>query len=420
MMDKTASIKPFFKKLNFFLFSTLVFLVPIIFTYNTNELYEFPKMFFVYILGFTIITLFVVNRVLNAKPIKFPPMLVLFYVLGNILSAIFSKYLYTAVWGYYTRFNGGLISAFIFFGLFIVAINEFKKEDLENLFKIFLVTLVPISMYGIFQHFGLFGVDSNVRVYSTFGQPNWLASYIGMLLPLTFYYYLKEDLELFWFVVFVLGFSSMWFTYSMSGLLGFILGIIVLIALNLKIVAKEKKKVLVLFATTIIIAATNLGVFQQRLKDVFTDIKRDIGSRIIVYAQEPSYNLSDTGFIRIGLWRATLNMIFSSPKNVLLGVGPEAFPYEFQPFRNRELNYSSEWNFVFNNAHNYYLEIWANLGLVGLVPYLGILFFSIKRRHYLITPVLVSLYVSNLFSWLTVSTALLFWLLLAYLELDKK
>ena len=89
-------------------------------------------MFFVYILGTTIITLFIANRILTARSIKFPPTIVLVYVLGNVLSAVFSKYLYTAVWGYYTRFNGGLVSTAVFFGLFVVAINEFTKKDFET------------------------------------------------------------------------------------------------------------------------------------------------------------------------------------------------------------------------------------------------------------------------------------------------
>ena len=113
-------------------------------------------------------------------------------------------------------------------------------------------------------------------------------------------------------------------------------------------------------------------------------------------------------------------MATSSPKVLFVGTGPETFPYAFQPFRTKILNYSSEWDFVFNKPHNYYLEILATMGILGLVSY-GILMFKVLRtKHPFLVPSLVSLFVSNIFGWPTVATTLVFWIYLAVFDMRQE
>jgi O-antigen ligase len=104
---------------------------------------------------------------------------------------------------------------------------------------------------------------------------------------------------------------------------------------------------------------------------------------------------------------------------MIIGTGPETFPYEFQKFRPPELNYSSEWDFVFNKPHNYYLELLTTIGAVGTLFYLLIVFKSMGSGDKFYVPGLVAFYVTNVFGWPTVTTALLFWLFLAGIEQDK-
>ena len=169
-----------------FLILLLVFLTPLIFTSDTNELYEFPKMFFVYILGATVIFLFMVGNIVKAKFLRIPPLYVTVFIISYLVSTIFSSHIYTSVWGYYTRFNGSLISVLILFGLYVVILNLFSETDFKSVFFILSLTTLPVSLYSIYQHFQ--GIQ---RVYSTFGQPNWLAAYIVIILPLLFDNYLK-------------------------------------------------------------------------------------------------------------------------------------------------------------------------------------------------------------------------------------
>jgi hypothetical protein len=193
---------------------------------------------------------------------------------------------------------------------------------------------------------------------------------------------------LLWLGITVLGFAGLWFTYSLSGILGFGIGITSLLYIfrTKLLTGLENRnnvyKLLFLLLVCELIAVTNLGIFKLRIMDSFDDVKKMFSSQNqLVYAQESTTaaeqpliqrNLSDPGYIRGGMWLGTAQLIFHSPKTVLIGTGPETFPYAFQFYRPKQLNYSSEWNFVFNKPHNYYLELASEQGLIGLGLYLAL------------------------------------------------
>ena len=116
------------------------------------------------------------------------------------------------------------------------------------------------------------------------------------------------------------------------------------------------------------------------------------------------------------MWKSTVDLIFSSPKIFLIGAGPETFPYVFQKFRESSLNYSSEWSYILNKPHNYYLEVFSEKGIIGLLIYLYVVIYTLRSKNFLLTPALFGFYITNIFSWPTVSTSLVFWIMLAYLN----
>ena len=403
------------------LINVLVFFTPLVFVTNTNELYEFPKIYFVYFIGITIFLVFCILLLFSKVKVRFPSLPVLFYLSAAIISTIFSSHLYTSVWGYYTRFNGGLISIMVFVGIYLVFSSALKKDNISNILSLLTINSIPVSIFGISQHYA--GVT---RIYTTIGQPNWAAAYIAMIIPLTiFRYFRANDRGVFLFgVIYLLEFACLWFTYSISGFLGFSASMIVLFVLNRKEFLNKRVfvKAVPIVVLSVLIAVLNLGVFRQRIEDILIDVRKVAFTS--VYALENvsavSNNLSDPGFIRTGLWEGTLKLATSSPKVLLVGTGPETFPYAFQPFRPKVLNYSSEWDFVFNKPHNYYLEILATMGILGLVSY-GILMFKVLRtKHPFLVPSLVSLFVSNIFGWPTVATTLVFWIYLAVFDMRQE
>ena len=414
-----------FDKLIFYLFVVLVFFSPLIFTTSTFELFEFPKTFFLYLLGSTIISLYLIKKIrewkipiINLKSTTNILILVLLFI--NIASTLLSSHPYTSIWGYYTRFNGGLISTIIYVFLYFISTEILTKKDFERLLNVSLLSLMPVCVYAVLQHFSqitnIYKTDPSIRVFSTFGQPNWLAVFIGMLLP-TIILKFDKAMPYLWFLIYTLAFSALWFTYSISGLLGFFVGVIYLLLLRKNELKNNFKIYFALAFISITIAILNPGIFRGKMLDVVTDIKKIITlNKPVFAASEPVYKISDTGSIRSGLWGGTLNLISNNYKTFFIGTGPQTFPYEFQKFRPQAMNYSSEWDFVFNKPHKYYLELWSDMGVFTLIVYLAVLMYLIKSKNSTYAPGLLALYVSNIFGWPTVATNILFFIFIAGMQ----
>lgn len=393
------------KKTIYYFFLALAFVTPLVFSSQTIELYEFPKMFFVYFLGSTIIFLYLVYLVFLGKTKKFtrPNYFVLGYFLTIVISTVFSSHLYTSLWGYYSRFNGGLVSYIIFFGLYLVGINFLSEKDKESLKDVFCLGLLPVALYGLFQ------ISESPRIFSTLGQPNWLAAYIIFLLPL-----LLERITIsknllkkaFWVFTFVISLICLWFTRSLSGLLGFGFAALFLAwHFRKKVLNKWGLGALVLI---VLLTVANFKYLSERVSDA-----------LVLSTNPQDYQISDPGLIRLGLWQGSLEMAFSDPKTFLLGRGPETFPYQFPFYRKDFLNYTSEWSFILNKPHNFYLEILVESGVFSLLFYLGIMAYSLRQKNFYLAAGFSAFYVSNFFSWPTVSTSLIFWLWLVFLAKKK-
>lgn len=410
-------------------FYLLVFLTPFIVGRATNEIFEFPKTFFVYFLGTLLILLSVVDHAVTdgkqgwAKQSS----VVSLFAFSFILSSFFSSHHYTSLWGYFSRFNGGLISILIFYGIYSCAL--YLKPNLLSLLKIVALTMVPVSLYSILQHYGLGGqwvLDTRIRAFSTLGQPNWLAAYGAVVIPIVLYLLIHSENiknKAGWYILAFLAFCGFWFAYSISGIIGLAVSTSAFVVLNLKEIKRNVRILLLLVIICGIFAILNPGIFVNRVKDSYTVITNINESETKSENPAPNdntkYQISDSGYIRKYIWTGTIKLWLSSPKTILVGTGPETFPYEFQPYRPAPLNYSSEWNYILNKPHNYYLELLAQNGLTGLVIYLIIIFLVLKSRHPVVTPALTGLFITNFFGWPTVSTSLLFWVLLSYLFFNK-
>ncbi|MFA5776377.1 MAG: O-antigen ligase family protein [Patescibacteria group bacterium] len=423
------------------LLQCLVFITPFVFVQNTNELFEFPKMYFVYLVGSTLVMVSIVmTNKSDVFKADFSKLLGLF-VGSFIVSTIFSAHLYTSVWGYFSRFDGGLISILIFFGIYWS--TKRIQPSTPQILRIVALTVLPISVYAILQHFGLGGKwesDTTTRAFSTFGQPNWYSAYCAMVLPIILYLGLEEKIrwisKVGWLLLFIFGFSGFWYSYSVSGILGLTVSMCLLLAFNFDAVKRSWSTLVVVTSICLLFAFLNPGIFKQKINDAFTDTITPLlrVDKIDTVTQAPAgfsvervgggrddgsgYAVTDSGFIRKGIWRGALNLAISSPKTFLIGTGPETFPYEFQKFRPASLNYSSEWNYILNKPHNYYLELLTQNGIIGLVIYLAIVIKVLLTKHRFLAPALFGLFITNIFSWPTVSTSLLFWVFLALLTID--
>ena len=110
-------------------FYALFALVPLAFTSVTSELFEMNKMWLVWILTIIIATSWIIKMVLQKKilfcrtPLDIPIGL---FLLSQIISTIFSLDPHVSLWGYYSRFNGGLLSITSYILLYYAFLSNFK------------------------------------------------------------------------------------------------------------------------------------------------------------------------------------------------------------------------------------------------------------------------------------------------------
>lgn len=352
------------------------------------------------------------NFILNRRKRPFF-LAVILYFLIIFLTLIFSSHPYTSFWGYYTRFHGGLASLICYVLLFFILGFQLHNNsiNLKKLFYALFISAFLVALYGALQHFGIdkhyWVQDSQARVFSFFGQPNWLSSWLIMIFPPLFIFWRKAK----GYAKYLLGglmiliFLTFYFTYSFSGILGIFSA---LFCLFFFVSQRNWKKISLYFLPFIFFFCIVLifipGVLSMKFEEVYYDLFSS-GSR--------------TTKIRLLVWKGTLDYIFSSPKVFLIGSGPETFAYSFLPFRLQEMNYTQEWDFLFNKAHNEFLNFWATTGTLGLVTYLYLIVIFLMRMlkaskplHISFGAAIIGFLVTNFFGFSVVGTALLFWLYL--------
>jgi O-antigen ligase len=460
-MFDSEKIASYFDKAIKYTFYVLIFFTPIIFTSINYELFEFPKMLLVYA-GAATVGLFWIGKSVFEKKISFAKTIlfwpIILFLTANLFSTFFSVDTHTSIFGYYSRFNGGLLSTFAYLILFFALVSNFKKADTIRLLFIGLASSLIVALWGIPSHFGadptcklLFGrwtsscwtaeFDPTKRIFSTLGQPNWLAAYLSLYIPLSLAFLLrskKQNLKLLFFASAIILFWAFLLTNSRSAALGLFSGLLIFGGIYLWLLAKEGFKhikfsnnhywILGIFLTFVIVTFLFGSSLLGRVGEIGPLKRFLIPPQPASQSQAPTTQTAlatggtESGQIRLIVWRGAFEIFKHYP---LFGSGVETFAYTYYNYRPQEHNQTTEWDFLYNKAHNEYLNYLATTGLFGFLAYLsiivGFLYFSAKKiikkasdsESLIIAGILagyVSYLVQNFFGFSVVAIALLFFL----------
>jgi putative inorganic carbon (hco3(-)) transporter len=441
------------KKINwqqviFFLFNFLVLATPFVFTFVNDELFEFNKMLFIYAMTILVFITWALREIAHKKfffkktALDIP---ILLFLLSQILATIFSIHQRTSLIGYYSRLNGGLLSTLTYITLYYALVSNLEKRHVLSIIKTALLGGILVSLYAIPEHFGLspscilinqtfdtscWIQDVQSRVFATFGQPNWLAAYLIALIPIIWAMVANKmpnnkklarrtDSILccpYEIITGLLMTIALIFTKSKSGFLGLGAALFFLICVYLinKFKIKIKKR---LFLFLVIPIITLVFYFSNSLFFNSTDINSGTKS----------------GEIRTIVWKGALKVWQRYP---IFGSGVETFAYSYYLDRPLEHNLVSEWDFLYNKAHNEFLNLLATTGIFGLLSYLFLLsstfwlvfknYKKLNPKSYILHPTsqpltlgllsgLLAISVSNFFGFSTVMTNLLLFLYLAFI-----
>ncbi len=460
-------------------FYLLFFLTPFMFASNTSELFEFNKMWTVYILTILIGASWLSKMVLakdfriQKTPLDFP---ILLFVLSQVIATVYSLDTHVSLWGYYSRFNGGLLSVLSYVTLYYAFVSnfietnesyergtKFAQDDkriatVKRLLIVSLVSGTMVALWGLPSHFGydptclLFRGKLNVecwtdqfkptvRIFSTLGQPNWLAAYLAILIPIALAFATtnsksetrnpKQNLNnknskqfehsnlkiwnLFrnskfrfsaFSVLIALLYICLLFTLSQSGFVGLWVGIAFFLLFFFLFTAKQcnykiptlikNKSVKLVFFTMFLLLITTFFVdipiwqLQQytfsNLKErytqpsqitsvptVTTTTQSAVSPTPVPNKQESAATFetggggTDSSKIRLHVWQGAID---AWKQNIFFGTGLETFAFAYYRFKPTGHNLTSEWDYLYNKAHNEYLNFLATTGSVGLGTYL--------------------------------------------------
>ncbi|HLR34476.1 MAG TPA: O-antigen ligase family protein [Tissierellales bacterium] len=247
-------------------------------------------------------------------------------------------------------------------GFSFVIINSIKnKKDLNMVLVTIVATATLVSLFGIFQH--RFGVtmeegwidkasnpDLIARVFSVFGNPNIMAEYLIMIIPISlalFWDTRKFTKKIFFLIITLILTIGLLLTYSRGGWVGFAFSIFFFIFL-------VEKRLLLLAIPLVLLSLYFLPP--------------SIMNRIMTIGK-----LTDSSnFSRLKIWEVTLEII---KENWMIGVG-----FGYLPFKQV---FDSKTTMGMQHSHNTYLEVLVELGIGGFIIFTLLIFlfykFGIKK-----------------------------------------
>ncbi len=386
-------------------FYSLFFLVPLVMTPWNFELFEYNKMMLVYVLTIIITASWLIKMVLAKKFLfkrTFLDIPLIIYLSSQLISTVFSIDRHTSLWGYYSRFHGGLLSTISYLLLYYALVTNLDKKRILNSIYWLLSSAVVVSIYAVLEHFGHsfsclmfegnFGVgcwvqDVQNRVYATMGQPNWLAAWLIALIPITWAFAINlklktKNLKLyFYYSLSALFYLTLLYTKSRSALAALAPTYLIFWGLVFWI---SKPKIRTPLKHFLIISGILIFITLQAglpfLAPSLQNIIKKVSLAPLAFAQTSAEQPTPTPIIpevvrggtesqtiRNIVWKGAIDIWKHYP---LFGSGVETFAYSYYNFRPVEHNLVSEWDFLYNKAHNEYLNIAATTGTFGLLSYL--------------------------------------------------
>lgn len=389
-----------------FLYYSLFLLTPVLVFSGTSELFEFNKMHFIYLVALAVGALWTLDMIRRRKLliVNTPYDVGLgVFILAHVVSFFFSIDKHVSLVGYYGRLNGGIISLIAYIVLAYAFAVYMKKEHVLRLLKLSVAAAVMVVLIGLPGWFGhdtlcyLFArIPTNTcwtaqfkpaeRMFSTIGQPNWLAAYVGANLFIALGLYANSVLEpykqagkmrkqILYAATIALLSGGILMTRSRSGMIAVGVGVVFMLisqwlATNRSRWISAKKPGMLLAAALIsmvFIAKTGMGPVDRVLSGQIKPQASTVQTQTNATRPAQAPEVTDSFTIRTIVWTGAAELIKKYP---FTGTGVETFAYAYPMVRPKAHNLTTEWDFIYNKAHNEYLNYAATLGIVGLVGYL--------------------------------------------------
>ena len=331
--------------------------------------------------------------------------ILLFLGAWNILGALFSPYPYISV-----RYLSFFLSGLLYFFLLLEVFSPL------SILPLILVLLIPF--YFFLPKETIYYIQTlDPDIASTFGNPNFFAAYLIGLFPLaltTSLHLISKGKKIkfagiFLFLFSLLAIFLIYAVRSRAGGVGLVGGLLALLFLYRE---KWRRRKISWVAIVLVLILAG-GIIIQKGGEIRANIKKDLEK--------------GTLGIRIRIWEGTWRMILRRP---LVGWGPGTFLVIYPKYRVPEYFLNPHAVNATDHAHNEFLEMWSETGIVGIFLFILLIVFSIqqgnkgiRRTHPFLYSGIVSgvwaILINNLFgvNFRYASTFFLFFTYLAILNL---
>jgi len=245
--------------------------------------------------------------------------------------------------------------------IFWMCMDLFKNpKNVRILVTVFLGSMTLVTMNGFIQMWGgtdlinRYSVDIPgrfVRMRSSFGSPNDLACFYLLALPLGFQTWLQEKKwsvkSVFLAILLAIFFTGFVLTLSRSAFLALTAALLVYLTLS-----GNKKNIGIFFLA--------LALFLWPPSLIRQNFMTSLNAKDITVNE------------RLNTWRQSWEIIKEKP---ILGHGPNTY---FREFSARASSSGEEYR---GYAHNFLIQIWSDLGMVGLSLFLFPLFYGFFRKN---------------------------------------
>ncbi|MFH1427251.1 MAG: tetratricopeptide repeat protein [Patescibacteria group bacterium] len=374
----------FLEKTIIILIKVLVFSTPLFFLPLNFRLFEFSREYLFFLLIPAILVLNVIKIIKEKKPITLKTSLldlpIIVFLLVTFLAALFSIDRFYSFFGQLGNLSQAylVIFSFILFYFFIINFQILKND----LFKIKIISLIKLLIYSysitlvvIYLAIGGFWekiIRAKIILASPFLNADGLsleafAVFSVVMISLIFgllFFYKWDDKKAAWgkvYVKIILLFAILFLILvnsatAWSGLL--FLGLILILFLWLTSNQPEERGLGIkkYFWPSLIIIFSCFFLFFNQL-----DIYKSLTGNNLADEAKPSFITS-------------AEVTYSTLEdNLAIGSGPGTFNYDYSLYRDIGLNNSPDWQFRFNQASSFILDLFSTIGVLGILSYLLII-----------------------------------------------
>lgn len=249
-----------------------------------------------------------------------------------------------------------------------------SRTDVLAVIYITIGSAVAAAIVGLGQVFLHAGPRSFVfrgrfpRAFSTFGQPNPFAGYLNMILPLTLAMaWLKRRAAILCAAAILIGAASA-ATISRAG---WVAGALAVLAVFLVLCRPARVAIMVMFTAALaVVSLMTEGIISIR---PLTRMATSLGITRVNFSRHTHANFSEIE--RAAHWLAGLRMFATHP---ITGVGIGNYSVAYPAY------HVGEFTAPLGHAHNYFINIAAEAGILGLLAYVAFVLMGILTASRLV------------------------------------